>query len=59
MAEEAIMYVRPDGAYWTEKQTIELAYLDGPVPTERIIAIQDGSDMVAPWIFWVAPDRPR
>jgi hypothetical protein len=40
-----ILYVRRDGATWTEAQTYEMLSLEGPPPTENIVAIVDGTDV--------------
>lgn len=57
LPDESILFIARDGASWTEKQTVSMTSLEGPPPEERIISIQDGSDLPRPWLVYVLPDR--
>lgn len=55
--DEAILFIASDGAIWTEKQTVTKLSLDDPTPHERIVAIEDGTGLPRPWLFYVLPNR--
>lgn len=54
---DVILYVRHDGGMWTEHQTYEMLSLDGDLPTENIIAIEDGTEVPPPILLWYPPNR--